>query len=224
MNVVLLPIKDVVNQTLEQYESEKVRLSEDIACLNKDLVRITSKLETASQQLQEHNQSLRQSKKEKENILGQINTLNSSKTELENEIVRLKAEKDTYDELSQKIVELNSVIEEKKKEERGLTVSVDGLEIRKQSLGSEINTLETRIRLLKPEHEGIDRDIKENERILSEIKAEREQKERAEEKAKMYLEELNQNQKSLGQYIRPIQEKLDKQGIKLNFIEFIKDI
>jgi chromosome segregation ATPase len=224
MNVVMLPLKDVVNQTLEQYESEKSRLSGDITNLNKDLTRVTLKLETASQQLQEHNQGLRQSKKDKENLLGQISTLTTSKTELENEIVRLKTENATYDELSNEILRLNTVIEQKKKEERELTVSVDGLAIKRQSLSSEISTLETRIRILKTEHEGMDRDIKENERILREIQAERERKERAEEKAKKYLEELNKNQRSLGQYIRPIQEKLDREGIKLDFIAFIKDI
>lgn len=222
--VVLLPQKDLLDSQLNEYEQKKEALKLEIHNLTRELTPLTDKLKVLSTDVYNHNQMLREVMKNIEQKQNVTSSLTEKICTLNAEIVTLKKEKETYTSCAKEIKEAQEALYELQNKKTSILLEIDRLESKIDSLNTEYSLIHARIQAIKNEHQDLSKVVTINNRILAEISKEREHKEQVEIKISNQIKELDLRQKSIGVMIRPIQAKLDKQGIKLDFMKFIQDL
>lgn len=216
----------------QEFDFTKIQeAQQELAKLDVQIEETNSTLKALQADIQKHTERLDKfvetvKIKEQELILlnAQLSTTKKELSDTEAKLVQIQTAVEKHQPVLVKIAE-DRVISEKLEE--GIKHKTHTLKVQtkqEDELFKRIAELEQKLKPRQAELDELNGKLMQNTKLLKTITWEREQNEAVKEEIAQKLAILQIDQKNLSQYIIPIQNKLDKAGIKLDFLAFIQGL
>ena len=216
----------------QTFDFTKIQVAQvELAELGTRIVETQTTLTSLKEEVQKYNQQLvsfTEKVKEKELELILLNSqLTQTKKEIfehDAQLAHIQAEVEKHKPVLVKIAEDKVTAQKLEEEIKNKTHTLKIQTKHEDETYKRIAELEKKLKERETVVNEIDGKVAHNTKILRTITWEREQNESLKNEITQKLATLQVDQKNMSQYIRPIQKKLDKAGIKLDFLKFIQDI
>ena len=209
---------------IQEAQQELAKLDVQIQETNSTIQALQTETQTHTDRLDKFVEAVKTKEQELILLNAQLSTTKKELSDTEARLAYIHTEVEKHQPVLVKIAE-DRITSEKLEEEikhKKHTLKVQTKQ--EDELFKRIAELEQKLKPRQGELDELNGKIMQNTKLLKTITWEREQNESVKNEIEQKLAILQMDQRNLSQYIRPIQNKLDKAGIKLDFIKFIQDI
>ncbi len=216
----------------QTFDFTKIQVAQvELAKLEAQIRETSTALTSLQEETQQQSQLLEkfiETGKEKEHevalLCAQIAPAKTKIAECEAQLAHIQAEVEKHAPVLVKIAEDNALAEKLDEAIKHKTHALKIQTKQEEESYKRLAELEQKLKPKQAELDSINESVAHNTKLLKLITWEREQNESLKNEIADKLATLQIDQKNMSQYIRPIQKKLDKAGIKIDFLKFIQDI